>query len=168
MVGPLLEIWSYSHHPETCFIILPVIAVLIFWLGSERKIAAGGMKRPHSSSVPIIHSFTAEGSLKKKNERDVSLVPGHVIRTSHCKGICLFHSALIPIALPFHVAVFAEAADSGWWENIFAFCCASLVSSVTTIRASSAGGLTRSIRAVWAQDARPTTDEKGSGFQQWL
>lgn len=151
-----------------------MIAVLLFWLVSERKIAAGGVKRPHSSSVPIIHSFVAEGSPKKKNKKDVSLVPGHVIRTSHCKGICLFHSALIPISSPFHVAVFAEAADSGWWvlregwENIFAFCCASLVSSVTTIRASSAGGLTRSIRAVWAQDARPTTDEKGSGFQQWL
>lgn len=68
MVGPLLEIWIYSHHPETCFIILLVIAVLLFWLVSERKIAAGSVKRPHSSSVPIIHSFVAEGSPKKKEQ----------------------------------------------------------------------------------------------------
>lgn len=70
MVGPLPEIWIYSHHPETCFIILLVIAVLLFWLVSEQKIAAGGVKRPHSSSVPIIHSFVAEGSPKKKKEQE--------------------------------------------------------------------------------------------------
>lgn len=110
-----------------------MIAVLLLCLGSGQKLAAGGVKRPHSSSVPIIHLFAAEGSPKQKNKKDVSLVPGHVFCTSHYKGICLFHSALIPISSLFHIAVFAEAADSGWcvlrggWENIFAFCCASLV-----------------------------------------
>lgn len=92
MVGPLPEIWIYSHHPETCFIILLVIAVLLFWLVSEQKIAAGGVKRPHSSSVPIIHSFVAEGSPKKKKRtRKTSLLFLAMLSVHHiAKGYVYF------------------------------------------------------------------------------
>lgn len=96
IVVPLLEIWSYSHHPETCFIILPMIAVLLFWLGSEQKRAAGGMKRPHSFSVPIIYSFAAEESPKKK-KRKTSLLFLAMLSMHHiAKGYVYFIQSWFP------------------------------------------------------------------------
>jgi len=52
--------------------------------------AAGGMKRPHSSSVPIIHSFAAEGS-KKKRMREMSLLFLVMLSVHHiAKGYVYF------------------------------------------------------------------------------
>lgn len=119
MVGRLLEIWSYSHHPETCFIILLVIAVLLFWLGSEQKIAAGGVKRPHSSSVPIIHLFAAEGRPKKRT-RKTSLLFLAMFSVHHiAKGYVYFIQHWYPSHHRFTLLFLLrlQTVAGVWWQG---------------------------------------------------